>query len=861
MRTFFRWHKPKLFNYGRPAHKRWETTTPDTLVAARKGQMSPAPTVSVILVNYRGVDDTLEAVQNLQKVEWPADKLEIIVVDNASGDDSVIRLSAVEGITIIPSASNLGFAGGCNLGVTNAKGDIVAFLNNDAKPDAKWISAAVEAFALSDKVGAVASTVLSWDGSTIDYQGAGMAWYGMGYRPFTGNRAGRTKPQRREVLFGTGSAMFVRRDVFDQLGGFDERYFMFFEDVDFGWRLNLAGWSFVYEPLSIAFHKFHQSMSSVPHYQEQFLLERNALYTLIKNIGEEKLPSVLAGAMMVSTRRALTTAGVDSKQFDLSLGKHDAGSITIPADALVPTFAIDQVVNELPGLMQSRAVIQAGRTQSDAAIWRLFGQVDAAMSTNRKYLQGYDMVVEALKVTDDPQALAILVITGDPIGKNLSGPGIRAWNIASELSTKHDVTLMTFMELSGVISDGFKLAHVQAGDDKEFRKWEQWADIIIFQGHALDFFPSLANSTKTLVVDVYDPMHFEQLEQSRHLGDKEWSALVAGAARTMENQLLRGDFFICATERQKHLYLGQLMTLGRITPDNYRNDPNLEKLIAVVPFGLSESEPVPTGKALRGVVRGINTDDKVVIWSGGLYNWFDPFTLIQAVAELVAKRPSIRLYFQGIRHPNPHVPEMPVVQESKDLARQLGLLDKNVFFNDSWVPYEERANFLLEADLGVSTHRDHVETTFSFRTRILDYLWARLPMVVTEGDYFGELVKEKNLGQAVPAGDVEALAKAIEKMLFDEQARLRARKNIDQVRQEFFWSITLAPLVEFVDRIAQGDLPPKVASKRPVRYSPQRPKPPRFRPADVGLAFERLFRGEFKSLWRALMRRLRPSGR
>jgi hypothetical protein len=707
----------------------------------------------------------------------------------------------------------------------------------------------------------VASTVLSWDGSTIDYQGSGMTWYGQGYRPSTGNKAPKKSPARQEVLFGTGSAMFVRRDVYEELGGFDERYFMFFEDVDLGWRLNLAGWSFLYEPESIAFHKFHQSMSSVPSFQEQFLLERNALFTLIKNIGDDKLHSVLAGSMMVATRRALTKAGIDSGQFDLASGRVTSDSLTIPADALVPSLAFDQVIDQLPELMQARSQIQARRVQSDAAIWRLFGQVDAAMSTQRKYLQGYDKVVEALKVTEDPQALAILVITGDPIGKNLSGPGIRAWNIASELATHHDVALMTLSELNQVVSDGFRLVHVAPGNEKEFKGWEQWADVIVFQGHALELFSTLQASKKRLIIDVYDPMHFEQLEQSRHEGKKEWTALVAGAADAMERQFQRGDYFLCATERQRHLYLGQLMTLGRITPDTYENDPNLENLMGIVPFGLPAEPPQKTAPAMRGVVPGIGRDDKIILWSGGLYNWFDPFTLIHAVSELSRTHSDVKLYFQGTKHPHPGVPEMAIVDEARALAQSLGILDHHVFFNDSWVPYHERSNFLLEADCGVSTHRDHVETTFSFRTRVLDYLWAELPMVVTRGDYFGDLVDAKGLGKAVPAGDVKALSRALEKVLYDDSTRDRARKSIAAIRKDFYWPTVLKPLIAYIDSVAGGSAPVARGAGKPIRYSPQRPKPPRFRPQDVGLALQRLFRGEFSSLWRALVRRLRPSGR
>jgi hypothetical protein len=114
------------------------------------------------------------------------------------------------------------------------------------------------------------------------------------------------------------------------------------------------------------------------------------------------------------------------------------------------------------------------------------------------------------------------------------------------------------------------------------------------------------------------------------------------------------------------------------------------------------------------------------------------------------------------------------------------------------VEYAERQNYLTEADAGVSTHMSHVETTFAFRTRILDYLWASLPMVVTEGDSFAELVAAEGLGIVVPAQDVAALEAAIERVLFDEKFVATVRTNLERVRQEFVWERALAPLVEFV---------------------------------------------------------------
>lgn len=392
----------------------------------------------------------------------------------------------------------------------------------------------------------------------------------------------------------------------------------------------------------------------------------------------------------------------------------------------------------------------------------------------------------------------VLIITGDPIGAKLAGPAIRAWNMATELSSSNQVRLLSLTGVDEVEAD-FEITHVPAFDDSAFLPHHEWADVIVFQGHAMLVFNQLRDTQKIVVVDIYDPMHLEQLEQARELPQDKWIEQVRDATTVLNEQLLRGDFFLCASERQKMFWLGQLAALGRVNPLNYAHDPDLNRLIGISPFGLSRTEPQHVRNVLKGVYPGIRENDKVILWSGGLYNWFDPQTLIKAVASLAKKRPEVKLFFQGTKHPHPGVPEMEIVGQSRELARNLGVLDSNVFFNDSWVDFDDRQNYLTEADLGVSTHHSHVETTFSFRTRILDYLWANLPMVVTEGDHFGDLVREKSLGVAVSAGNVEELEKALETMLFDEKFVNRAKKNIKEVRKEYFWDVVLRPLTSFVE--------------------------------------------------------------
>jgi hypothetical protein len=153
--------------------------------------------------------------------------------------------------------------------------------------------------------------------------------------------------------------------------------------------------------------------------------------------------------------------------------------------------------------------------------------------------------------------------------------------------------------------------------------------------------------------------------------------------------------------------------------------------------------------------------------------------------------------FLGMRHPNSDVPEMGMAGQTRRLAQTLGLTGEQVFFNETWVPYADRQNWLLDADAGVTTHFEHVETTFAFRTRVLDYLWAGLPIVTTDGDAFAELVAAEQLGVVVPAQDPAALATALQRVLYDDDFAAGCRDRIAAVAQRYTWETVLAPLVEF----------------------------------------------------------------
>jgi hypothetical protein len=200
------------------------------------------------------------------------------------------------------------------------------------------------------------------------------------------------------------------------------------------------------------------------------------------------------------------------------------------------------------------------------------------------------------------------------------------------------------------------------------------------------------------------------------------------------------------------------------------------------------------------VVEGIEPDDRVILWGGGIWQWLDPLTLIRAVARIIQEHPEVKLVFPGTRHPfHVRVPDMPMRHRAVKLAEELGLVDRWVFFGD-WAPYAEWPNYLLEADVGVSLHFRCVETEFAFRTRILDYIWAGLPMIVTGGDALAELVAERGLGVVVEPEDVDGVTRALKTLLDTPELRQAYHPRFEAVRPGLTWEAVVEPLARFCRR-------------------------------------------------------------
>ncbi len=386
----------------------------------------------------------------------------------------------------------------------------------------------------------------------------------------------------------------------------------------------------------------------------------------------------------------------------------------------------------------------------------------------------------------------LLVLTFDPLTDAMAGPAIRAWHLAQVLASRHSVTLASTVGASRR-HEAMRVCSV-ADDTRGLATLVQESDVVFAPTSVVRRHPEVASSAVPLAIDMYIPTHLENLERGGR-GDEDYAQAVAHQVAVINEDLGRGDYFLCASERQRDFWLGALSHAGRVNPTTYGDDPTLRRLVDVVPFGLPPDPPRPAGPVLRRHFPAIGGNDPVVVWGGGVYDWFDPVSLVRAVDRVRSTIPDVRLVFLGMTNPNPAVAEMARAVEVRRVSDELALTGSTVFFNDRWVPYGEWGSYLLDADVAVSTHLDNLETRFSFRTRILDYLWARRPMVLTGGDALGDLVAARGLGITVAPRDVGGIADALTRLLTDGLPQADFGPTLDQ----FQWPAVAEPLVGWLE--------------------------------------------------------------
>jgi glycosyltransferase involved in cell wall biosynthesis len=401
-----------------------------------------------------------------------------------------------------------------------------------------------------------------------------------------------------------------------------------------------------------------------------------------------------------------------------------------------------------------------------------------------------------------------LLICSDIVAQKMAGPAIRYVEMATALSRQYEVALVA----PGAVASSTPHYELLPDTAEVVKEQARRADFVLCQSDRLEKYPVLREVPAVLIADLYCPVPLEYHQSSVGVAPDVRVQMAIHLGRQITDQLSFADYFICANEKQRDFWLGGLALAGRINGVRWvdTSHAQLDQLVSLVPFGMSDQPPVKTGPGLRARFN-LPPDDFVAVWGGGIYQWFDPLTLIRAVHRLVQDGQRVHLVFMGVGHPNPNIHEHEMCTRAIALAGELGLTDRFVHFNLGWVEYEARQNYLLEADIGVSAHFDNPETRFAFRTRMLDYLWCGLPVVSTRGDVFAQHVQDRRLGIVVGYESVDDWVAALLRIKNDAAFYGECKRHIAEFSPAFTWRSIMDRFILNIDGLEAA------ADREPIR--------------------------------------------
>ena len=327
--------------------------------AASEHASGPVPAVSVIVVNWNG-RAYLEACLQTLRAQMFRD-FEVIVVDNGSTDGSVeLVKERFPEAALIPLPDNRGPCVANNAGIAQARGRYVAFLNNDVEADPGWLQALVDALEQNPKVGFCASkVVLARRPDLLDTAGDYLSFSGMPGKRGHLDRADKPEYNRPQEIFAAcAAAALYRREVLQDVGGFDEDLLVNFEDVDLSFRAQLRGHRGLYVPGALALHHLHGTLNPRDR-KYVYLVHRNLECVYVKNMPL----ALLVRTFPLHVLEALVS-------FMLALGRGQGWAYLQGKGAALVL---------LPTWLRKRREVQRARTESVAALagrlsrgwWRL----------------------------------------------------------------------------------------------------------------------------------------------------------------------------------------------------------------------------------------------------------------------------------------------------------------------------------------------------------------------------------------------------------------------------------------------------------------------------------------------------------
>jgi glycosyltransferase involved in cell wall biosynthesis len=362
----------------------------------------------------------------------------------------------------------------------------------------------------------------------------------------------------------------------------------------------------------------------------------------------------------------------------------------------------------------------------------------------------------------------------------MAGMGVRALRLAEQLGRAgHDVVLASptpeEVPLRGA-------GRVVLSETREALDRLDRFHVAVVSGHAgrellARGFPG------AVVADLYDPFLVENLAYADSLGP----AVFVNDRKALFALLERADFVLAASEEQRLFWLGLLLGRGRFSPADVQREAEARHLCDVAPFGVDDAPPAvawPFPESPPG---------KADVLFGGVYDWYDAELVLDAWPSVLEAAPEARLLFS--ENPNLALTPQTRLLEATERARSEGWLGRSVVVLP-WVAHEARGGLYRACRVAAVAHRPSLETALSFRTRLLDFLWAGLPVVTTEGGAGARLIEATRAGRVVPAEPC-AFAEAVLSFLTGRAARDEASRRAAEAASAFRWERTLKPLLDF----------------------------------------------------------------
>jgi GT2 family glycosyltransferase/glycosyltransferase involved in cell wall biosynthesis len=749
------------------------------------------PVISIIIVAHNNLDWLQECIPSLVGQNY--ETLEILVIDNGSEDDTEAWLSSTYVQVNYQRLEELvSFAGAINVGVEEAKGEYFLLLNPDTRlaPDAvsEMYRVAVEKY---DCAAVAAKLKLLWAPGFLNGLGNRVGVFSWGMDNGLGHLDLGQFDTWNELPSACFAAALITRKAWQSVGPLDEGFPMYYEDSEWSYRARTKGFKIYPAPRAVVYHAFG---GRIPDGRRD-------------SLSSSKLENVVYGRL----RFTLKLLDGYFLRFLFSYLLADFANIlrfflTFKWNKLQAIAkGWNRIISDLSEISRERKAIQSGKVVGDEQLFGTQGGMPATLMWRGLPELTWDLIrnqyypiLRAEKSNQVPEFTTLnnrpkfLIISHDVIDEKMAGPGMRYLEMGIALSDKLDVTIAIPARTSLHVPE-IKLVEYQENRPNTLERLVEDSPVVLITSFLIDRYQFLKHTNARIVVDLYNPFVLENLHYywNEPLGSQE---NLNKQSVDITNQLARiGDFFICGNERQRDYWLGVLTANDRINPLNFQRDQSLRSLIDVVGIGFPRRE-LRSGNFLRGIHPLIPPDARIVLWGGGIWNWLDPLTLIKAWPQVVDKHTEARLVLLGTRHPNPDVPEHEMASKAQALAEEIGEKDRSIIFIE-WISYQEREALLSEADIGVTLHPVHIETRYSIRTRMLDYFWAQIPVVVTDGDVTSDWVREFNLGEVVPPLDVEATARGLISIL--ENPKRTWAPAFEPLVEKLNWDRVVAPLLSY----------------------------------------------------------------